>query len=81
MYHKAEGVRTILSSGFLKARQRPRVRWQRHRYILWAVYIRKCCPSKVLDGKIPMEALLGSPLDTSNLRVLQSTGAGPIRTS
>ncbi|KAE9040228.1 hypothetical protein PR001_g7174 [Phytophthora rubi] len=37
--------------------------------VVCAAYVRNRCSSKVLDGKTPMEALLGSAPDISNLRV------------
>lgn len=37
--------------------------------VVCAAYLRNRCPSKVLDGKTPMEVLLGTAADISNLRV------------
>lgn len=37
--------------------------------IVCAAYIRNRCPTKILDGKTPMEAFLEMPPDISNLRV------------
>ncbi|OWZ19073.1 Retroelement pol Polyprotein [Phytophthora megakarya] len=37
--------------------------------VVAAAYVRNRCPTKVLDGKTPMEALLGKAPDISNLRV------------
>ncbi|KAE9184182.1 hypothetical protein PF005_g21782 [Phytophthora fragariae] len=37
--------------------------------VVCAAYVRNHCPTKVLDGKTPMEALLGTPPDISNLCV------------